>query len=108
MAISLCIPPRQGELCAPVRFDLTGEHTFLELTSRHRVTKVEQDEVKGTVAVWVDITDPETSRPVHVRFSVLPLGDEISPRSRLLGEIERDGERLGVYGTYLGVVSEEN
>ncbi|WP_326645888.1 hypothetical protein OG884_14595 [Streptosporangium sp. NBC_01755] len=59
-------------------------------------------------ARWERIPDPETSRPVHVRFSVLPLGGEISPRSRLLGEIERDGERLGVYGTYLGVVSEEN
>ncbi|MGW2200399.1 acetyl-CoA hydrolase/transferase C-terminal domain-containing protein, partial [Streptosporangium sp. NPDC001682] len=34
-----------------------GEHTFLELTSRHRVTKVEQDEVKGGVAVWVDFAD---------------------------------------------------
>jgi len=74
MTVSLCVPPRQGELCAPVRFDLTAVHTVVELTSRHRVSRVETDQVNGTTAVWVDITDPATSRPVHVRFSVLPAG----------------------------------
>jgi hypothetical protein len=114
MAVSLCVPPRQGELCAPVRFDLTARHTLVELTSRHRVSKVEADEVKGTTAVWVDITDPATSRPVHVRFSVLPSDTdpanvpEINARSRDLGEVELGGERFRVYGTYLGVVSDEN
>ena len=114
MAVSLCVPPRQGELCAPVRFDLTGGHTLVELTSRHRVSRVEADEVNGTTAVWVDITDPATSRPVHVRFSVL-LADtdpaavpEITSRSRELGEVELGGQRWLVYGTYLGVVSDEN
>jgi hypothetical protein len=51
---------------------------------------------------------------VHVRFSVLPAGTdpaavaEITARSRELGTVELNGERLLVYGTYLGVVSDEN
>jgi hypothetical protein len=114
MAVTLCVPPRPGELCVPVRIDLAAEHTYLELTSRHRVTKVEADESTGTTVVWVDITDPETSRPVHIRFSVLPAEadleqiPEITGRSRELGEIERDNGKFQVFGTYLGVVSEEN
>jgi hypothetical protein len=114
MAVSLCVPPRQGELCAPVRFDLTAAHTLVELTSRHRVSRVEAGEVNGTTAVWVDITDPATSRPVHVRFSVLPADTdlaavpEITTRSRELGEVSYNGKLFRVYGTYLGVVSDEN
>jgi len=114
MAISLCVPPRQGELCAPVRFDLTGPHTVVELTSRHRVARVEADVAGKTTAVWVDITDPATSRPVHIRFSVLPADTdpaavpEITARSRELGEVDLGGQRFRVYGTYLGVVSDEN
>ena len=97
-----------------MRLSLTEEHTVLELTSRHRVTKVEADEVNPGTVVWVDITDPETSRPVHVRFSVLPADTdleavpEITPRSRELGTVEHDGGRFRVFGTYLGVVSGEN
>jgi hypothetical protein len=114
MAITLCVPPRPGELCMPVRFDLTGRHTHLELTSRHLVRRVEAGAADGTAAVWVDITDPATSRPVHVRFSVLPAGadpadhPEITGRSRELGEVAANGERYRVYGTYLGVVSDED
>jgi hypothetical protein len=114
MAVSLCVPPRQGELCAPVRFDLTARHTLVQLTSRHLVSQVEADQVNGTTAVWVNITDPATSRPVHVRFSVLPADTdpaavpELTPRSRELGQVELGGERLRVFGTYLGVVSDEN
>jgi hypothetical protein len=97
-----------------VRFDLTDLHTLVELTSRHRVSRVEADHATAATVVWVDITDPETSRPVHVRFSVLPAGTdpaavaEITARSRELGTVELNGERLRVYGTYLGVVSDEN
>ena len=111
MPVTLCVPPRPGELCAPVRFDLAAGHTLVQLTSRHRVGL---DPATGTIAVWVDITDPATSRPVHVRFSVLPAGTdpaavaEITARSRELGEADVDGRRLRVYGTYLGVVSDEN
>ncbi|OLT13126.1 hypothetical protein BJF79_21230 [Actinomadura sp. CNU-125] len=113
-AVTLCVPPRRGELCMPVRFDLTAEHTLVELTSRHLVTRVETDEDKGCTVVWVGITDPATSRPVHVRFSVLPSDadpadrPELTPRSRELGEVRLDGRRSRVYGTYLGVVSDEN
>ena len=108
MAVTLCVPPRAGELCAPVRFDLTERSTFLELTARHRITKVETDQEKGTVVVWVDITDPEISRPVHVRFDLVEPGTWEGVRSVLLGEVEHDGGRVEVVGTYLGVVSEEN
>lgn len=119
MGVSLCVPPRQGELCLPVRFDLTARHTLVELTSRHRVSRVEADQASGTVAVLVDITDPATSRPVHVRFSLLPADidpatapantvPEITARSRELGEVSLGGARFRVYGTYLGVVSDEN
>jgi hypothetical protein len=114
MVVSLCVPPRAGELCAPVRFELAGGHTLVELTSRHRVTGVEAGEFGGSVTVLVDITDPATSRPVHVRFSVLPADadpaavPEITARSRQLGEVDHDGRRYRVYGTYLGVVSDEN
>ena len=34
MAITLCVPPRPGELCAPIRFLLRRDSTVLELTSR--------------------------------------------------------------------------
>ena len=108
MAVTLCVPPRAGELCAPVRIDLTERSTFLELTARHRVNKVETDQEKGTVVVWVDITDPELSRPVHVRFDLVELGTPQSVRSVVLGEVEHGGDRVHVVGTYLGVVSEEN
>ncbi len=114
MAVSLCVPPRQGELCLPVRFDLSARHTLVEVTSRHRVSRVEADQAGGAVTVWVDITDPATSRPVHVRFSVLPADAdpatvlELTSRSRELGEVDLAGEPFRVYGTYLGVVSDEN
>ena len=36
MAITLCVPPRAGELCAPIRFLLRRDSTVIELTSRHR------------------------------------------------------------------------
>jgi hypothetical protein len=106
--ISLCVPPRRGELCAPVRLWLTGERTVLELTARHRVTGIEVDAATGEVAVLVDITDPATARPVHVRFDLLALDTEATGRTVRLAEIERGGEKIAVFGTYLGVVSEEN
>lgn len=109
MAITLCVPPRAGELCAPIRFLLRHDSTVLELTSRHRITAVDWDPTERAVAVVVEITDPATSRPVDVRFDVLGSGDQTSPaRSRYLGSVSRDGEEVEVYGTYLGVVADEN
>ena len=43
MAVTLCIPPRAGELCAPVRFLLRADSVVMELTARHRITGVEWD-----------------------------------------------------------------
>ena len=105
---TLCVPPRAGELCAPVRFDLTQPCTFLELTARHRITEVAADDAKHSVVVLVDITDPATARPVHVRFDLVPPGTPLGTRSVALGDVEHEGTRVTVVGTYLGVVSEEN
>lgn len=109
MAITLCVPPRAGELCAPIRFLLRDESTVTELTSRHRITGIDWDAAEHAVAVVVEITDPQTSRPVDVRFDVTPSGTETAPpRSRFLGSLSHDGQTIDVYGTYLGVVADEN
>jgi hypothetical protein len=109
-AITLCVPPRSGELCAPIRFLLRRDSTVLELTSRHRVTDVQWDPTERAVAVVVEITDPATSRPVDVRFDVVGSDDReaVSVRSQYLGSVDRDGATAHVYGTYLGVVADEN
>jgi hypothetical protein len=113
MAITLCVPPRAGELCAPIRFLLRDASTVVELTSRHRITEIDWDAIEQAVAVVVEITDPQTSRPVDVRFDVIqgdPTGGSAiaPPRSRHLGSLSRDGDIVDVYGTYLGVVADEN
>ena len=107
MALSLCVPPRAGELCAPVRLRLPGDHSTQQLTSRHRVTGVETGD-DGRAVVCVEITDPQTSRPIDVRFDVVASGGPPTARSVLLGTVERDGGPAEVYGTYLGVVADEN
>ena len=76
MAVTLCIPPRAGELCAPVRFLLRADSVVLELTARHRITGVEWDSGECAVAMTVDITDPETARPVDVRIDVVAVGTD--------------------------------
>jgi hypothetical protein len=109
MAVTLCVPPRAGELCAPMRFLLRDDSTVVELTSRHRITEIGWDAGEHAVAVVVEITDPQTSRPVDVRFDVVVSGAASAPpRSRHLGSLSRDGTTVDVYGTYLGVVADEN
>jgi hypothetical protein len=109
MAITLCVPPRTGELCAPIRFLLRRDSTVLELTSRHRITTVDWDPTERAVAVVVEITDPATSRPVDVRFDIVGSGHEMdSARSQYLGSVSRGAEDVDVFGTYLGVVADEN
>jgi hypothetical protein len=113
MAITLCVPPRTGELCAPIRFLLRSDSVVIELTSRHRITEVDWDPQERAVAVVVEITDPATSRPVDVRFDIVRPGDHegneaVSTRSRRIGSVTRDGDEVDVYGTYLGVVADEN
>ena len=106
--ITLCVPPRPGELCAPVTVELAGPQTFLEITSRHRITDVVPDEEHGTVAVTIEFTDPADSRSVHVRFDLQEDDAEVSGRSRLLARYTSGGRAMAAYGTYLGVVSDEN
>jgi hypothetical protein len=108
MAVTLCIPPRAGELCAPIRFLLRTDSVVMELTARHRITGVEWDDAEGAVAMTVEITDPETARPVDVRIDVVATSSAADPRSQKIGTIVRDGQNHDVVGTYLGVVADEN
>jgi hypothetical protein len=107
MTITFCVPPRDGELCLPLLFELPGDHTTQQLTARHRVTgaRLSQD---GTVLVAIDITDPASARPVDVRFDVVPQGTAVPGRSQFVGTVDRDGVKFDVYGTYLGPVADEN
>lgn len=109
MSITLCVPPRAGELCVLIHFLLRRDSTSMELPSRHRVNGVVWDGDEQTIALLVEIADPATSRPIDVRIDVLPEGDpKPGGRTRLIGQVERRGEHLRVYGTYLGVVADEN
>jgi hypothetical protein len=107
--VTLCVPPRAGELCAPVRFFVRQDSLVMELTARHRITSVEWDETERAVALVVDITDPQTARPVDVRIDVVETGTApADPRTTMIGTIYRDGRQYDVLGTYLGVVADEN
>ena len=113
MAVSLCVPPRAGELCAPVRFLVRQDSVVMELTARHRITSVEWDDDEHAVAMVVEITDPQTARPVDVRIDIVEIGSAAGSgkgdaRATTIGTITRDGRRYEVRGTYLGVVADEN
>ncbi|OBJ30232.1 hypothetical protein A5621_23505 [Mycobacterium colombiense] len=113
MAVSLCVPPRAGELCAPVRFLVRQDSVVMELTARHRITSVEWDDEEHAVAMVVEITDPQTARPVDVRIDVLDLDsaadtENADTHGTIIGTITRDGRQYQVRGTYLGVVADEN
>ena len=109
MAVTLCVPPRAGELCAPVRFLVRQDSVVMELTARHRITSVTWDEREHAVVMVVDITDPQTARPVDVRIDVVETGTaHFEARTRAIGTIVRDGRQYDVLGTYLGVVADEN
>ncbi len=112
MAVTLCVPPRAGELCAPVRFLVRQDSVVMELTARHRITGVEWDASERAVAMLVEITDPQTARPIDVRIDVIEVGAAGSAcaaaRATKIGTITRDGREYDVVGTYLGVVADEN
>jgi hypothetical protein len=109
MAVTLCVPPRAGEPCAPIRFLVRQDSVVMELTARHRITSVEWDESEHAVAMVVEITDPETARPVDVRIDVVDAGSAVADvRTKVIGRIVRDGRQCDVLGTYLGVVADEN
>ena len=81
----------------------------MELTARHRITSVEWDAAERAVAMVVEITDPQTARPVDVRIEIVGAGTTQSdPRTRTIGSVMRDGREFNVVGTYLGVVADEN
>lgn len=110
MAVTLCVPPRTGELCAPVRFLLRQDTVVMELTARHRIVDVEWDEREHAVAMVVEITDPKNARPVDVRIEIQEQQAAAgpNPKARTIGTIVRDGRQYEVVGTYLGVVADEN
>jgi hypothetical protein len=109
MAVTLCMPPRAGEPCAPIRFLVRQDSVVMELTARHRITSVEWDESERAVAMVVEITHPETARPVDVRIDVVDAGSATADaRTKVIGGIVRDGRQCDVLGTYLGVVADEN
>jgi hypothetical protein len=109
ISVTLCVPPRAGEPCAPVRFLVRQDSLVMELTARHRITGVEWDERERAVAMVVEITDPQTARPVDVRIDVVAAGTALAePRTKMIGRIVRDGRQYDVVGTYLGVVADEN
>ena len=109
MVVTLCVPLRAGELCAPVRFLVRRDSVVMELTARHRITGVEWDDSERAVAMVVEITDPETARPIDVRIDVAEAGAKrVEARARTIGTITRDGREYDVVGTYLGVVADEN
>lgn len=109
MAVTLCVPPRAGELCAPVRFLLRHDSVVMELTARHRITGVEWDADERAVAMLVEITDPQTARPIDVRIDVVEAGAPPGQaRATNIGTITRGGREYDVVGTYLGVVADEN
>lgn len=109
MAVTLCVPPRAGELCAPVRFLVRRDSVVMELTARHRITSVEWDEDERAVAMVVEITDPQTARPVDVRIEVVePGARRRDAHTTTIGTVTRGGRPYEVRGTYLGVVADEN
>jgi hypothetical protein len=109
MAVTLCVPPRAGELCAPVRFLVRQDSVVMELTARHRITSVEWDERERAVAMIVEITDPQTARPIDVRIDIVEAGTKPDDaRTTTIGTVVRDGRPRDVLGTYLGVVADEN
>ena len=73
----------------------------------------EWDERERAVALVVEITDPQTARPVDVRIDVLETvtaagAEHADPRTTTIGTIVRDGRQYDVVGSYLGVVADEN
>jgi hypothetical protein len=109
VAVTLCVPPRAGELCAPIRFLVRRDSVVMELTARHRITSIEWDESERAVAMVVEITDPETARPIDVRIDVVDAGTSVADaRTKVIGGVVREGRQYDVLGTYLGVVADEN
>ncbi len=95
-----------------MRFLVREDSVVMELTARHRITSVEWDASERAVAMVVEITDPQTARPVDVRIDIVDADADVctthDPRARMIGTVTRDGREFNVVGTYLGVVADEN
>ena len=72
MAVTLCIPPRSGELCVPVRFLVRADSLVMELTARHRITRVEWDAAEQAVAMLADAAGTKAQREAEVRRAGYP------------------------------------
>jgi hypothetical protein len=107
VSISLCMQPLAGEPRELVRYQLPEPATVLEVPARHQVDRIEYDADRGDLALWLDVAT-ERARPVHVEIAVVSAGDAGPARSRHLGSVDRSGDRVDLYGSYLGVVSDEN
>jgi hypothetical protein len=107
MNVSLCMPPASGEPRELVRFDLAGPFTVLEVPARHLVDRVEHDPQTGALALWLEVAS-ERARPVHVRVDFVEEGGRTPPLSHHLASVESAGRRIELFGSYLGVVSNEN
>ena len=96
MAVTLCVSRRAPANCA--RRSLPGASTdsmVMELTARHRITGVEWDARERAVAMVVEITDPQTARPVDVRIDIIDPGrirrGLSSREANTIGHVVRDG-----------------
>ena len=107
MNVTLCIQPMANEPRELIRYALTEPYTVLEVPARHVVDRIEHDSETGGLALWLDAAAGR-ARPVHVRVDIVPEGQEVPPRSRHLGSAVLSGDRVDLYGSYLGVVSAEN
>jgi hypothetical protein len=99
--------PLPGEPLTRVRYDLVGPEMVLEVPARHSVELVETDADTGRPVVWIDEAT-ERARPVHVRLKLIASDADAPNRSHLLAELHQDGAPMHLYGSYLGVVSDEN
>jgi hypothetical protein len=105
MPVTLCLMLSVGEPRESVKYPLTEREIVVALPARHTIDRVEPD--ADLLCVWIDVPT-EPARPVDVRFQVLAPGCDPPSRSRFLGRGVWRGEQADVYGTYLGVVSDEN
>jgi hypothetical protein len=99
--------PLPGEPLRREKYDLVGLEMVLEIAARHSVELVETDAETGRPAVWIDEAT-NRARPVHVRLTLTAPDAGPPSRSHWLATVDHDGVPMNLYGSYLGVVSDEN
>jgi hypothetical protein len=108
MPVTLCLPPRSGESLERLTFVLSEHETVCAVPARHVVRGVEADPQDPSALVVLVDAALGAARPVDVRFEVREVGDRPGVRSRSVGRAVWQNDEVEVYGTYLGVVSDEN